>query len=277
EDRTRFAAFPTDSSEEPICLRGIIEKVSTRFFGGRKIVEATLEDAFNNVLSGRVICRWFNQHYLQRMLAAGQDLIVFGRPKRYKNRLYLDHPEFEIVEEEGEENIHMGRIAPIYPLTEGVRQRALRSIMFRAVQELTALGLDFATNSDQPSEEEALRQIHFPDSWSTQEEARKVLALAEFVAMQIVVERRKRAAVAVAGERHVASGELTKRFLTALPYRPTAAQERAIGEIRRDMAREIPMTRLLQGDVGAGKTVVAAAAMLYAVEAGYQAALMAPT
>jgi ATP-dependent DNA helicase RecG len=277
EDRTRFAAFPTDSSEEPICLRGIIEKVSTRFFGGRKIVEATLEDAFNNVLSGRVICRWFNQHYLQRMLAAGQDLIVFGRPKRYKNRIYLDHPEFEIVEEEGEENIHMGRIAPIYPLTEGVRQRTLRSIMFRAVQELTALGLDFATNSDQLSEEEALRQIHFPDSWSTQEEARKVLALAEFVAMQIVVERRKRAAVAVAGERHVASGELTKRFLAALPYRPTAAQERAIGEIRRDMGREIPMTRLLQGDVGAGKTVVAAAAMLYAVEAGYQAALMAPT
>jgi ATP-dependent DNA helicase RecG len=275
EDRTRFAAFPTDSSEEPICLRGIIGKVSARFFGGRKIVEATLEDVFNTVLSGRVVCRWFNQHYLQRMLAAGQELIVFGRPKRYKNRIYLDHPEFEIVEEEGEENIHMGRIAPIYPLTEGVRQRTLRSIMFRAVQELAALGLE--TVSGRPSEEEALRQIHFPDSWPAQEEARKVLALAEFVAMQVVVERRKRAAIAMAGQRHVASGELTKRFLAALPYRPTAAQERAIGEIRRDMGREIPMSRLLQGDVGAGKTVVAAAAMLYAVEAGYQAALMAPT
>ena len=275
EDRTRFAAFPTESSEEPICLRGIIGKVSARFFGGRKIVEATLEDVFNTVLSGRVVCRWFNQHYLQRMLAAGQELIVFGRPKRYKNRIYLDHPEFEIVEEEGEENIHMGRIAPIYPLTEGVRQRTLRSIMFRAVQELAALGLE--TVSGRPSEEEALRQIHFPDSWPAQEEARKVLALAEFVAMQVVVERRKRAAIAMAGERHVASGELTKRFLAALPYRPTAAQERAIGEIRRDMGREIPMSRLLQGDVGAGKTVVAAAAMLYAVEAGYQAALMAPT
>jgi len=277
EDRTRFAVFPTDGSEEPICLRGIVQTVSARYFGGRKIMEVIVEDVFSTVLSGRVVCRWFNQHYLQRMLAAGQELIVFGRPKRYKNRIYLDHPEFEIVEEEGEENIHMGRIAPIYPLTEGVRQRALRAVMFRATQELKALRLNFSASSDPLSEEEALSQIHFPDSLSAQEEARKTLALAEFVTMQIVVERRKRSVVALAGDRHVASGELTERFLHALPYRPTAAQERAIGEIRQDMAKEVPMSRLLQGDVGAGKTIVAAGAMLYAVEAGYQAVLMAPT
>src|ERR1700730_241285 len=277
ENRAQFAGFPTDGSEEPICLRGIVQKVSARYFGGRKIVEVIVEDGFSTVLSGRVVCRWFNQHYLQRMLAAGQELIVFGRPKRYKNRIYLDHPEFEIVEEEGEENIHMGLIAPIYPLTEGVRQRALRAVMFRAIQELKALRLNPAGTSDPVSDEEALSQIHFPDSMSAQEEARKVLALAEFVAMQIVVERRKRVVVALAGDRHWASGELTERFLNALPYRPTAAQKRAIGEIRRDMATEVPMSRLLQGDVGAGKTIVAAAAMLYAVEAGYQAVLMAPT
>src|ERR1700730_8044479 len=277
ENRAQFAGFPTDGSEEPICLRGIVQKVSARYFGGRKIVEVIVEDGFSTVLSGRVVCRWFNQHYLQRMLAAGQELIVFGRPKRYKNRIYLDHPEFEIVEEEGEENIHMGLIAPIYPLTEGVRQRALRAVMFRATQELKALRPSFFAGSDALSEEEALSQIHFPDSLSAQEEARKVLALAEFVAMQIVVERRKRVVVALAGDRHWASGELTERFLNALPYRPTAAQKRAIGEIRRDMAKEVPMSRLVQGDVGAGKTIVAAAAMLYAVEAGYQAVLMAPT
>ncbi len=277
EDRTRFAAFPTDESEEPICLRGIVQRVSARYFGGRKIVEVIVEDVFSTVLSGRVVCRWFNQHYLQRMLAADQELIVFGRPKRYKNRIYLDHPEFEIVEEEGEENIHMGRIVPIYPLSEGVRQRALRTVIFRATQELRALRLNPSAIADQLSEEEALSQIHFPDSLSAQEEARKVLALSEFVAMQIVVERRKRSVVAFAGDIHVASGELTERFLAALPYRPTVAQERAIGEIRQDMAKEVPMSRLLQGDVGAGKTIVAAAAMLYAVEAGYQAVLMAPT
>jgi ATP-dependent DNA helicase RecG len=277
ENRTQFAVFPTDGSEEPICLRGIVQKVSARYFGGRKIVEVIVEDGFSTVLSGRVVCRWFNQHYLQRMLAAGQELIVFGRPKRFKNRIYLDHPEFEVVEEEGEENIHMGRIAPIYPLTEGVRQRALRAVMFRAIQELKALRLNPAGTSDPVSDKEALSQIHFPDSMSAQEEARKVLALAEFVAMQIVVERRKRSVVALAGDSHVASGEMTERFINALPYRPTVAQKRAIGEIRQDMAKEVPMSRLLQGDVGAGKTIVAAAAMLYAVEAGYQAVLMAPT
>jgi len=277
EDRTRFAAFPTGSSEESVCLRGIIHKISAQYFGGRKIVEITLDALLETVLSGRVICRWFNQHYLQRMLATGCELIVYGRPKQYRNRIYLDHPEFELVEEEGEENIHMGRITPIYPLTEGVRQRAVRSIMFRAIQELRLLPQNPGVSPDAMSEQEALSRIHFPESWPDREAARKVLALAEFVAMQIVAEQRKRSVAALKGERHAGAGEWTERFLAGLSYRPTSAQERAIREIREDMAKAVPMSRLLQGDVGAGKTLVAAAAMLYAVEAGYQAALMAPT
>jgi ATP-dependent DNA helicase RecG len=277
EDRTRFAAFPTGSSEESICLRGIIHKMSAQYFGGRKIVEVTLQDLLDTALSGRVICRWFNQHYLQRVLATGQELIVYGRPKQYRNRIYLDHPEFELVEDEGEENIHMGRITPIYPLTEGVRQKAVRSLMFRAIQELRVQPQTPGASPKAMSEQEALSRIHFPESWPDREAARKVLALAEFVAMQIVAEQRKRSVAASKGERHVGAGEWTQRFLAALSYRPTTAQERAIREIREDMAKEVPMSRLLQGDVGAGKTLVAAAAMLYAVEAGFQAALMVPT
>jgi len=275
EDRALFAAFPAGSTPNPVCLRGIIQKVSARYFGGRKIVEATLEEIAQDALSRRLTCRWFNQYYLQRMLAAGQELIVFGRPKEYRNRIFIDHPEFEIIEKEGEENIHMGRITPIYPLTEGVRQRALRSIMFRAVQALRLVVLD--STGDSMSEEEALVQIHFPDSWAAREAARKVLALAEFVAMQIVVEKRKRSLLSLPGECHGAAGKLMKRFLMSLPFRLTSAQEKAIREIRAEMSREVPMSRLLQGDVGSGKTVVAAAAMLDAVEAGYQVALMAPT
>jgi ATP-dependent DNA helicase RecG len=275
EDRSLFASFPTGSSAEPVCLRGTVQKVSARYFGARKIVEVLLDDPAQNALSGRVTCRWFNQHYVQRMLAVGQELIVYGRPKEYRNRIFIDHPEFEIIEEEGEENIHMGRITPIYPLTEGVRQRALRSIMHRAVQEFRILHL--APQKGQMSEEEALTQIHFPEDWPAREEARKVLALAEFVAMQIVVEQRKRSAAKLKGEPHVGSGKLTERFLGSLPFNPTGAQERAIREIRAEMAQSLPMSRLLQGDVGAGKTLVAAAAMLYAVEGGYQAVLMAPT
>ncbi|MBV8142053.1 MAG: ATP-dependent DNA helicase RecG [Verrucomicrobia bacterium] len=278
EDRARFAAFPTGSSEESICLRGRIKKISAQYFGRRKIVEVTLEDLLDTVLSGRVTCRWFNQHYLQRMLAAGQEVIVFGRPKQSRHRIYLDHPEFELIEEEGgEENIHMGRITPIYPLTEGVRQRALRAIMFRAIQELRVLPPTGELDPDSMPEEEALSQIHFPASWLAREAARKALAMSEFVAMQIVAQQRKRSLAALKGERHVATGELTEQFLAALPFQTTSAQKRAIREIRKDMAKTVPMSRLLQGDVGSGKTLVAAAAMLYAVEAGYQAALMAPT
>ena len=275
EDRVLFAAFPTGSSPDPVCIRGTVQKVLARYFGGRKIVEVLLDDPAQSALRGRVTCRWFNQHYVQRMLAAGQELIVFGRAKEYRNRIFLDHPEFEIIEEEGEENIHMNRITPIYPLTEGVRQRALRSIMFRAVQEFQHLHQ--AMKGGAISEEEALVQIHFPESWPAREEARKVLALAEFVAMQIVVEQRRRSVAALKGERHAISGKLTERFLGLLPFKATGAQERAIREIRAEMAQPVPMSRLLQGDVGAGKTLVAAAAMLYAVEAGYKAALMAPT
>jgi ATP-dependent DNA helicase RecG len=275
EDRALFVSFPTGSSAEPVCLRGIVQKVSARYFGGRKVIEVLLDDSAQTALSGRVTCRWFNQHYVQRMLATGQELIVYGRPKEYRNRIYIDHPEFEIIEEEAEENIHMDRITPVYPLTEGVRQRALRSIMYRAVQEFRRL--QPAPHNGRMSEEEALMQIHFPEDWPAREEARKVLALAEFVAMQIVVEQRKRSVAALKGERHFVSGKLPERFLGSLPFKVTGAQERAIREIRAEMAETVPMSRLLQGDVGAGKTLVAAAAMLYAVEGGYQAVLMAPT
>ncbi len=275
EDRALFVSFPRESSDEPVCLRGTVQRVSARYFGRRKIVEAVLDDSAQNALSGRVTCRWFNQHYVQRMLATGQELIVYGRPKEYRNRIYLDHPEFEIIEEEGEENIHMDRITPVYSLTEGVRQRALRSILYRTVQKLRRLQPD--TQKGRMSEEEALAQIHFPEDWAAREEARKTLALAEFVSMRIVVEQRKRSVAALKGERHIVSGKLTEQFLGSLPFSPTGAQERAIREIRADMAEPAPMSRLLQGDVGAGKTLVAAAAMLHAVEGGSQAVLMAPT
>ena len=277
EDRKAFAAFPAGGSEESVCIRGKVRKVSARYFSGRKIVEVTVDDPNPGALAGQIICRWFNQHYIQRMLAADQELIVFGRPKDFRGRIFIDHPEFEVVDDEGEQNIHMGRITPIYPLTEGLRQRALRAVLFRAVEELDVFGPGPSTEWDLMPEFKALRNIHFPESWEAQRLARSALALREFVAMQIAVERRRRKISSLSGERHVESGGLTERFLSGLSYEPTAAQFRVIGEIRRDMTRKAPMNRLLQGDVGAGKTLVAAAAMLYAVEAGYEAALMAPT
>jgi ATP-dependent DNA helicase RecG len=277
EDRSRFGRFPTASSETPTCIRGVITKITGRYFARRKVVEATVEESSGTALSGRVTCRWFNQYYVQRMLAAGQTVVLFGRPKEVRNRIYFDHPEFEIVEEADENLIHLDRITPIYPLTEGLRQRALRECLYRSVEQLETI-------SDRPvlpgyvaSLRSALRQLHFPGSWEELEKSRQTLALAELVGMQLVVEQRRRTALSGAGESHVGTGKILAKFLDRLPFEPTKAQLRTMDEIRRDLAAPRPMARLLQGDVGSGKTFVAVTAMLSVIEAGFQAALMAPT
>jgi len=277
EDRAEFSRFPASSSDKPICVRGILHKVTSRYFSGRNIVEATLDEGESGALSGRLVCRWFNQHYVQKMLAAGQTLVVFGRPKESRGRIYFDHPEFEIVEEEEENLIHLNRITPVYPLTEGLRQRPLRTLIYLAVTRLAGI-------EDQPvlpgyvaSYREAISQMHFPDSWTKLQRSRKTLALAELVGIQIVVENRRRNFVGQPGHAHSSSGSRVQEFLQQLPFEPTAAQRRTIQEIHVDLAADRPMARLLHGDVGAGKTVVATAAMLEVAEAGFQSALMAPT
>jgi ATP-dependent DNA helicase RecG len=277
EDRAEFSRFPTGSSDKPLCVRGIVQKVTSRYFSGRNIVEATLDEGEGVALSGRVVCRWFNQHYVQKMLAAGQTLVVYGRPKETRGRIYFDHPEFEIVEEEDENLIHMNRITPVYPLTEGLRQRPLRTLIYLAVTRLDEIEDRPVLAGYMASLREAISQIHFPDSWAKLQRARKTLALAELVGIQVVVENRRRNIVGQPGRAHAGAGRRVKQFLQQLPFEPTAAQKRTIQEIRADLAAYRPMARLLHGDVGAGKTVVATAAMLEVAEAGFQSALMAPT
>jgi ATP-dependent DNA helicase RecG len=277
EDRSRFGRFPTASSEIPTCIRGVITKITGRYFARRKIVEATVEEDNGTALSGRVTCRWFNQYYIQRMLAAGQTVVLFGRPKEVRNRIYFDHPEFEIVEETDENLIHLDRITPIYPLTEGLRQRALRELVYRSIEQLEAIPDRPVLPGYVASLRSALRQLHFPESWEELEKSRQTLALAELVGMQLVVEQRRRTALSGVGESHAGTGKILSKFLDQLPFEPTKAQLRTMEEIRRDLAAPRPMARLLQGDVGAGKTFVAVTAMLSVIEAGFQAALMAPT
>ena len=277
EDRSRFGRFPTTSSETPTCIRGVITKISGRYFARRKIVEATVEENSDTALSGSVTCRWFNQYYIQRMLAVGQTVVLFGRPKEVRNRIYFDHPEFEIVDETEENLIHLDRITPIYPLTEGLRQRPLRELVYRSVEQLQTIPDRPVLPGYVASLRSALQQLHFPASWEEFEISRQTLALAELVGMQLVVEQRRRTALSGAGESHVGTGKILRKFLDRLPFEPTEAQLRTMEEVRRDLAAPRPMARLLQGDVGAGKTFVAVTAMLSVIEAGFQAALMVPT
>jgi ATP-dependent DNA helicase RecG len=280
EDRHQFPQFPHEESDRPICLSGEVIKTSLRRFGGwRKIFEATLQEPNANALSQPLVCRWFNLHYIQKMIATGQQLVVFGKPKLRGKRLCMDHPEFEVIEDDEERSIHLRRITPIYPATEGVSQRLLRSIVYRILQDLDTGPIEplLPKNLKNGDRGEAIRAIHFPDTWESLKAAREHLVLSEFFAMQMLIASRRTEAHARMSAAHSGPGELMEKFLRSLPFELTGAQKKVIAEIRRDMESKFPMNRLLQGDVGSGKTVVAIAAILLAVEAGYQAAFMAPT
>jgi RecG-like helicase len=280
EDRHQFPHFPREESDVPICLCGEVVKTSVRRFGGwKKIFEATLEESSPNALSEPLVCRWFNLHYVQKMIATGQRLVVFGKPRLRGKRICMDHPEFEVIENDEEISIHFRRITPIYPATEGLSQRVLRSIIYRLLNEISSAPLETSLPTELATGErsDAIRAIHFPGSWEARDAAREHLVLSEFFAMQMLIASRRADSSIRTGEAHSGSGALLDKFLKALPFQLTDAQLKVIAEIRRDLAARHPMNRLLQGDVGSGKTVVAIAAMLLAVEARYQAAFMAPT
>src|SRR5918996_1266672 len=282
EDRHQFPHFPREESDVPICLCGEVVKTSVRRFGGwKKIFEATLEESSPNALSEPLTCRWFNLHYVQKMIATGQRLVVFGKPRLRGKRICMDHPEFEVIENDEEISIHFRRITPIYPATEGLSQRVLRSIIYRLLNEISPAraGWKILLPAELASDEtrDAIRAIHFPESWEARDAAREHLVLSEFFAMQVLIASRRSESSTRLSEAHCGSGSLLDKFLEALPFQVTGAQSKVIAEIRRDLAARHPMNRLLQGDVGSGKTVVTIAAMLLAIEAAYQAAFMAPT
>ncbi|MBV9618089.1 MAG: ATP-dependent DNA helicase RecG [Verrucomicrobia bacterium] len=280
EDRHQFPRFPREESEKPLCLSGEVIKTSLRRFGGwKKIFEATLQEPDSNALSQPLICRWFNLHYIQKMITTGQQLVVFGKPKLRGKRLCMDHPEFEVIEDDEEKSIHLRRITPIYPATEGLSQRMLRSIIYRLLQELDTESIEplLPKNLRNDNRDQAIRAIHFPETWQARDAAREHLVLSEFFAMQMLIASRRMEAHARESATHSGRGELMEKFLRSLAFELTGAQKKVIAEIRRDMESKFPMNRLLQGDVGSGKTVVAIAAILLAVEAGFQAAFMAPT
>ena len=280
EDRTEFPKFPHEESDVPICLCGEVIKTSLRRFGGwKKIFEATLQESHANALSEPLVCRWFNLHYVQKMIATGQRLVVFGKPRLRGKRICMDHPEFEVIENDAEISIHFRRITPIYPATEGLSQRTLRSIIYRLLNELSdgpiktlaPAGLVHGERRD------AIRAFHFPENWKARDAAREHLVLSEFFAMQMLIGSRRTESSIRLGGSHCGAGALLEKFLAGLPFELTGAQTKVIAEIRRDLAASHAMNRLLQGDVGSGKTVVAIAAILLAIEAGYQATFMAPT
>lgn len=280
EDRNQFDRFPTGDSELPVCVCGIVKKTSLRRIrGGQKMFDVILEEENAHALSQPLLCRWFNAHWVEKMIANGHRVVVYGRPKRSGSSVVIAHPEFEVVEDDAEVSIHLKRIVPIHRATEGLSSRVLRRIVWDVLEKLeddTVEEIIPAALNKTPRAW-ALRQIHFPKSWEELAKARRHLVLAEFFAMQLSIAAKRAEQSAQPGAVHAGADELMRRLHASLPFPLTGAQERSIAEIRADLAAPRPMNRLLHGDVGSGKTLVALSAMLLAVEGGYQAALMAPT
>jgi len=286
EDRRQAGAAVFQPGLEPVCHQVRVLKAGSRYFGRRRgagVFEAQVEPLEGGALCPPLTLRWWNMAFLSRVIAEGHELAVYGRIKEYKGRLSMDHPEYEVIGGEDEPGIHTGRLTPVYRLRAGINQKALRTAAWHVFQSLAP---DFTPDllPTPRSDSEftgwnralALRTVHFASSPEELSTARRYLALEEFYGYQLRVVRRRRALAAAGGHAQPA-GELAARFESALPFPLTGAQRRCLEEIRRDMASPAPMNRLLHGDVGSGKTVVALAAMLGAVENGRQAALMAPT
>lgn len=245
---------------------------------GRGFLEALLVDE-----SGTLCCRWFGARHLQTQLAKGDQLVVYGKAARRRGAVVMEHPDFELVREDADDSLHVGRIVPVYPLTEQLPQRTMRRILWQAVEKYA----DEAAEVLPPETRgrgswlrlgEAFHEVHFPTSLERAQQARARLAFEEFLCMQLVLVARKvQAERFLTGRALAAPGLLREQFLTSLPFTLTDGQQKAVREIRADMIRPRPMHRLLQGDVGSGKTVVAACAIVDCLECGAQAAVMAPT
>jgi ATP-dependent DNA helicase RecG len=282
EDRRRFDLFPNQPTSAAVCLRGTVIDTSKRHFGrGKGFYEAVVMNGEGGVFgSGKITCRWFNMSFIHKLVAAGQEVVVYGKVKDSNGRLIIDHPEFEILREDDEVggSIHIERIVPIYRNIAGIVQRRLREIIHLLLLQCdpATLAAVFEVDSTSPRAD-ALSTVHFPESLEMANAARRRFALEEFFALQLNVALRRTLHLGQTGRVLGKRTTLLTAFYKSLPFDLTGAQKRSIREIITDMRQPHPMNRLLQGDVGSGKTFVAMASMLLAVDSGCQTALMAPT
>ncbi|HLW48772.1 MAG TPA: ATP-dependent DNA helicase RecG [bacterium] len=241
------------------------------------IVKAAITDG-----SGVLHAVWYNQGYIAKQLPPGARVIVHGRAQRQGGEIQMIAPEFEVLEP-GEDTLHAGRIVPVYAATEGLTQRALRAIVMRALEEYAPAARDWLPGQLRdryafPPLPQALRDLHFPDTEDAQRSARQRLAYEELLLFQTLLLRHRQARQREPKNiRYGDADSLLEQFEARLPYRLTRAQRRVVNEITFDMNAPHPMNRLLQGDVGSGKTVVAAEALLRCIGGSAQGALMAPT
>tara|TARA_B100000029_G_scaffold44349_4_gene40959 strand:+ start:988 stop:3435 length:2448 start_codon:yes stop_codon:yes gene_type:complete len=237
--------------------------------------------------SGNVSCNWFRHGYKKPYLLSafkpGTKLVISGKTSLFAGRITFQSPEYELVNESADSLVHTSGLVPVYPITEGITQRRIRTVVKKAVDSMADEVNDHLPNHLKKELKfmnlsSAIKNIHYPDSILQYNEARRRLAFDEFFVLQLAVLMRK---LSLKTENHFLDLNIDLNkingFIDLLPFKLTDSQNLVIEEILHDLNSQVVMNRLLQGDVGSGKTVVALVAMLALVFDGYQVALMAPT
>jgi len=238
--------------------------------------------------TGIIYAVWFNQPFLEDQFKVGIKVVVSGKVQLYGKELQISSQSYEILrskdeESEAEELIHTGRIVPFYPLTQNISQRRIRRMVKNALDNCLDKIKDML-NQDTKNKyklidiKQALLSIHFPKTLEDKDSAYRRIVFDEFLLLQFGI-LLKRASISEPqlGIKHQNKGKMLTQFLKTLPFKLTDAQRRVIDEINHDMTSEKQMNRLVQGEVGSGKTIVAIAALLTSIENGYQGAIMVPT
>jgi ATP-dependent DNA helicase RecG len=289
EDRRQIVPIRAARAGDEVTVVGTVSgvrEIRIRRRGGRPMLEAVLSEA-----GYQIWLVWFHQAaYFHKKLDSARTWLVHGRVEASRRGgLQIIHPEIEAVADGDDEPAKLARIVPVYSKPTDLPLSAMRTLVERAVEALVAQATSVVPRSVGErlgllGISEALRYVHAPPPdadiaalQGSASAAHRTLILEELFALQVGMTLRRAQREAESGIAMPAATERVERFLSSLPFRPTGAQRRVIAEISADMARPVPMNRLVHGDVGSGKTVVAFAAALQAIEAGYQVAVMAPT
>ncbi|MDR7390156.1 MAG: ATP-dependent DNA helicase RecG [Armatimonadota bacterium] len=278
EDRSHFATLYGAAHDSFATFRvKVVRLREPQLRSPKKLTEVYVTDG-----TAVAVAKFWGRRHLDKVLSPGTEIVLWGRVRRERGQIEVESPEFERASEE-DGTLHTGRVVPVHPATEQLSPRLVRRAVHAALEAFAQrvpelLPEDVRARYGLLPVREALWRVHFPDTVEEGDRARRTLAFAEFLELELALLLRRRAvAAATKPHRYREDGGLLEAFLDTLPFQLTGAQRRAIEQIRRELYSPHPMNRLLQGDVGSGKTVVAAAAVVVCAGGGHQAAVMAPT
>ncbi|MFH0731834.1 MAG: ATP-dependent DNA helicase RecG [Candidatus Omnitrophota bacterium] len=281
EDRSNIKPISQLTDAEPQTFAGkILTSSIFRTKTGHTIFQLAISDD-----TASIYALWFNQPYMKKYFNKGDKVIMFGKVQR-KGKLQIIHPEYEIIKDDEEDKntkVHTGRIVPIYPLVSGINQRRLRSIMKSCIDQYgfyahEYMPVDMQARNHMLDFKSAIKNIHFPVNERQRQEARRRLVFDEFLFLQLALAlRRHKIKTETPIKSHDIANEFKQEFLKTLDFSLTKAQVNVIDEIENDMASTKPMHRLLQGEVGSGKTVISAYALALTANNLHQGIIMAPT